>query len=64
LLEVFGHDEIVVELEMATVLFGFGAERDDDDCVRCENAFGFVPGKSFEKRRSACMRRMRCRRNV
>jgi hypothetical protein len=49
LLEVFGHEEVVVELEMAAVLFGLGAESDDDDGAGSEDVFGFVPGEIFEK---------------
>lgn len=51
LLEIFCHQEIVVELEMAAVLFGFRTLRDDDDGRRSEGALGFVPGKIFEKNR-------------
>src|SRR5580704_16044815 len=48
-LEIFGHEEIIVELEMAAVFFGFGTESDHDDSVSSENVLGFVPGESLEE---------------
>ena len=48
-LEIFSHEEIVVELEMAAMLFGFGAESDNDDRVGRENVLGFIPRERFEK---------------
>jgi hypothetical protein len=35
LLEVFGHKEVVVKGQMATVLFAFGPQRDDNYGVWC-----------------------------
>ena len=49
LLEIFGHQEIVVELEMAAMLLGFCAESDNDDGVGRENTFCFVPRERFQK---------------
>ncbi len=39
---------------MTAMLFGFGAESDDDDGIRSENVFGFVPRESFEKNGALC----------
>src|SRR5580658_8067823 len=66
-LEIFGHQEIVVELKMAAMLLGFGSESDNDESVGCEDLLSFVPRESFEKNggirvSGLCCRGRRCSR--
>ena len=52
ILEIFSHHEIVVELKMSPVLFGFRAQRDHDHGIRGQPTLRFVPRHFFQQLRS------------
>jgi len=56
LFQIFRHQEVIVELNVASVFFRFGAKCDHDDGVRSQHAFGFVPRSRFEEHCGVCVR--------